>query len=252
MDTEQRGQIAYPATRQGEVPARADSAPFVTATQGQLTSVVRDVQRLLADMREHVTYVTLGLDEKHLPGEKMLARPIGRKKTYKPEKDIAGQYEVSITYGPGAGLDRLNTDVRLMQYYGNSLISAQTALSNSDVVQDPIAELAIREREDQRKIILQRFSGDPTTSLDTLIDALALQDEKGIDLVDALKLLRAQGASTQQPAQPGEQPGALPEGAAPEDQAALQAGAIPEGGQFAQPAPAFAPPPLAQVFVRNR
>jgi hypothetical protein len=202
-------------------------------------------------MREHITYVTLGLDEQ-LPGEKMLARPIGRKKTYKPEKDINGQYEVNVTYGPGAGLDRLNTDVRLMQYYGNSLISAQTALSHSDVVQDPMSELAIREREDQRKIILQRFSGDPTTSLDTLIDALAIQDEQGIDLVDALKLLRAQGASTQQPAQPGEQPGALPEGAQPPTQEALQAGAIPEGGQFQQPAPTFAPPPLSQVFVRNR
>jgi hypothetical protein len=202
-------------------------------------------------MREHVTYVTLGLDEQ-LPGEKMLSRPIGRKKTYKPEKDINGQYEVNVTYGPGAGLDRLNTDVRLMQYYGNSLISAQTALSHSDVVQDPMSELAIREREDQRKIILQRFSGDPTTSLDTLIDALAIQDEQGIDLVDALKLLRAQGASTQQPAQPGEQPGALPEGAQPPTAEAAAAGAIPEGGQFAQPAPQFAPPPMSQVFVRNR
>jgi hypothetical protein len=182
----------------------------------------------------------------------MLSRPIGRKRTYKPEKDINGQYEVNVTYGPGAGLDRLNTDVRVQQYFGNGLISAQRALAISDVVQDPVAELAIREREDQRKIILQRFSGDPTTSLDTLIDALAIQDEHGIDLVDALKLLRTQGASTQQPAQPGAQPGAMPEGAAPEDQAALQAGAIPEGGQFQQAAPEFAKAPLPMIFTRNR
>jgi hypothetical protein len=201
-------------------------------------------------MREHVHYVTLGLDEKWLPGEKMLNRAIGRKRTYKPEKDIAGQYEVKVTYGPGAGLDRLNTDVRLLQYYGNGVISKERVLQNTDIVEDPVAEIARREREDQRGIIVQRFAGDPNTSLDTLIDALAIQEEQGVDLVEALMQLRAAGASTQQQAAP--EAGMLPEGAAPETQEALAAGAIPEEAGFAQPAPQFAPPPLAQVFVRNR
>jgi hypothetical protein len=140
-----------------------------------------------------------------------------------------------------------------MQYYGNSLISAQTALSHSDVVEDPMVEISLREREDQRKIILQRFAGDPNTSLDTLIDALALQAEQGIDLVDALMQLRAAGASTAQPVgatAQGEIAGTP--GAAPPTQEGLAAGAIPEEGGFAQPAPSFAPPPMAQVFVRNR
>jgi hypothetical protein len=204
-------------------------------------------------MREHVHYVTFGLDEKWLPGEKMLNRPIGRKRTYKPEKDIAGQYDVSVTYGPGAGLDRLNTDVRLLQYHGNGIISKERVLQNTDIVEDPVAEIARREREDQRGIIIQRFAGDPNTSLDTLIDALTIQQEQGVDLIDALMQLRAAGASTQQQVPPGAaQPGALPEGAAPETQEALAAGAIPQEGGFEQPAPQFPNAPLPQIFTSNR
>lgn len=251
LDDAQRGQAAYPSTRQGEVPARADSAAFVASTQGQLTSVVRNIQFLIGDLRKQATTVAMEMDSKELDFKKPLVRPAGKKVLYLPSKDIAGNYEVEVVYGAGAGLDRQSADVRLLQYYGNGAISAETMLENTDFVADPQMEIEKRQREELERVALQRFGSDPSVSLDYLFVVLGLMDE-GMDFREAVQAAAEQVAPQPQVPQPGEAAPAGPPGAAPsapEQQAALEQGQVPQGAPTAVPAP-FSPPPLEQVFVR--
>jgi len=260
LDQEQRGQLNYPSTRQGDVAQSQGSAAFVNSTMGTLTSLVRENQRILTDMQERSGNIMFQLDEHFLDFEKPLLQSIQRKKTYLPSRDIAGNHRLFVQYGAGAGLDRMNTDVRILQFYSAGLISAEKALSEVDFVGDARSAYEQRQDDEQERIILQRFAGDPSTSLDLLISALKLRRDNGGTFVDALVLAREQeqlaaqqqqqaaGATAQTgltgaPAEPGAESAALQKGEQP-GPAAGGAGApvAPSGG--------FSPQPLQQVFVK--
>ena len=100
--------------------------------------------------------------------------------------------------------------------------------------------------------MLQRFAGDPTTSLEFISAIAERMDVGGMSFREAHRDAIAAGIQPQvpQPGAGGELP--APEGAQPgepgADQAALLQGAIPGG---APPIPGtFTPPPLQQVFVK--
>lgn len=252
LDREERGQLAYPETRQGNISQSQGSSSFVTATQGQLTSLVRECQRGLTRLQTDIAYVCYGLDETALNFTKPLLRTVESKRSYNPGTDIAGERYILVEYGAGAGLDRNSTDVRILQYRSAQLISAEKALEETDFVGSPADELNRIELEEQRRIIMQRFEGDPTVPLDVLLQVYQYQRDNGGSLVDAAVAVSAMGTTfsptTAQPAaQPGEAPVAAP--AEPgEEQVALEKGGTPSG---APPIPgAFTPPPLQQVFVR--
>jgi hypothetical protein len=252
IDQETRGQLSYPATRQGEVPISQGSGAFVAATQGDLTSLVREVQRGLQFMQEQGARVMFALDEAKLDFEKPLFRSSGRKKTYVPSRDIHGHYELQVSYGAGAGLDRMNTDVRLLNYYSAGLIPGRRVLAETDFVDDAESWLEERQDEELERVALQRFAGDPTTSLDFLMTVLALKREEGLDFVEAYTTVM-QEMQSQQPAAAGAQGGMLsPDQAAAPSQEGLAAGAPatpPAAGGEAIPGQ-FSPQPLQQVFVK--
>lgn len=254
LDDEQRKQLAFPASRQGDSGVSQGSAAYVQSTMGQLTSYVREVQRMLQSMQEDSARVMFKLDEDPvLDFDKPLIRNIGRKRTYKPTRDIDGAYWLMVNYGAGAGLDRLNTDVRLLQFYSAGVLSAEKMLAETDFVADAADEMDKREKEEIRRVILQRFAGDPTVNLDFIIMAYKLQKERGISLVDAyVAVMEEQEMSSQQ--QPEEAAGMGDQG--PEamepgaQQEALQKGGT-DAAAGAPPIPgSFSPPPLQQVFVK--
>lgn len=259
LDAEERGQIAYPETRQGTTPQSQGSASFMTATQGQMTSLVRDMQRHLTSVQEQMAAVMFQLDERWLDHEKPLCRSLGRKKTYVPTRDIDGQTKLRVSYSASGGLDTLNNTVRVLQLYSAGLISDKKALEEIDFVDSAEDMITDRELQEQRRIILQRFEGDPTASLDFLIQVYAYQEENGGTLIDAIvevnKVMAAQVQQQQQEQaamagmQPGMEPGAealaLQKGATGVEQPAA-------GGAAPTPVvpPSFSPAPLQQVFVK--
>jgi len=254
LDDEQRGQLAYPAARQGDVSQSIASASFVAATQGQLTSVVRDIQRLLADMQEQAGMVCQQLDENYLDFEKPLAHAIGRKKTYRPSKDIGGVYGVQVNYGAGAGMDRLNTDVRLLQFYGAGAISLETLLENVDFVTDATGEIDKRQREEVLRIILQRWAGDPQTLVDFMLKVVELQADDGLTFTEALKAAKEQ---VQAQAPPTGAAGAAGMPTGPQDANAPTQAGLEAGANTSQPSepvvePSFSSTPLEQIFVSPR
>jgi hypothetical protein len=252
LDTEQRLQLTYPSSRGGEVSQSQASGSFISSTQGTLTSVVRDIQRLLAQLRRQTHYIGFQYDVAKMDYEKPLSRSVEAKTTYLPSKDIKDKFYLNVVYGAGAGLDRQSTDVRLQQYFGNGVISEQTLLENVDFILDPRGEMDMREREELRKVILQRAAGDPSMAMEFLIEVLGVMDDKGFSFSEALRAVQEAGVKAQQPqgAQAQGTPEAQAGATAEEQQVQIEKGAVPGGGYTPAP-PTFTPPPYGQVFTRN-
>ncbi len=236
LDREQRGAAGYPSARQGEISQSIASASFVASTQGQLTSTVRNVQRLLANLRTQLNTISFGLDESYLDVEKPLVRAVGRKQTYTPRKDIAGVYRNQVLYGAAAGLDRLNADVRILQLLGAGILSKEDAREQIDFISDPRAVAGRVDYEQTQSALLQKFLAEAPVEL--LMKMLAAESE-GKTLPEAVKLILAEqeAAAAAPPAVPGM--------GAP--------AAAPGGAPSATPtqAPQFAPPPLEQIGVNQ-
>jgi hypothetical protein len=206
LDSEQRAGASYPVQRHGEVSQSIASAAFVNSTMGQLTTAVRNIQRLLGALRSDLNYVAYKVDEKYLNFQKPLMRAIGGKKTYTPEKAIDGKYYNMVTYGAGSGLDRANADVRVLQHQGAGIISKETAREQVDFITDPSEEQAKIERETTASALMQKILTeapvDMTMKLFTLMS-------KGDNLAEAVEKLQAEAAAA--PAQPpGSPPAAAP------------------------------------------
>ena len=250
LDRESRGGIGYPATRQGENMPSIASASFVVATQGPLTSSVKDLDRLLAFLRQDIHFASLAVDEKFHDVEKFLIRSVDKQRKYLPSKDIKGRYDVKVIYGAGAGLDRLNADVRVLQHQGAGLISRETARNQIDYLTDPAGEPDKIEREAAATALLQKFLAELPP--DQLAD-IYLDMADGRSLAEAVKAFREQQQLVSETAQP--QPGQMPgiEGAPPADQAAMAQLALQKGQVPQQQAPElnFPMPPAEQILVAN-
>jgi len=255
LDAEQRGALAYPSARQGEVDVSIGSGSFLNASQGQLSTLVRAVQSLTAEMERELITVCFQLDEQFKNFEKPLIRAVGKKATYVPKKDIAGRYMVQVIHGAGAGVDRGAADVRVLQYKGAGLISDSTAREQIDFLRNTVSsEGDTIEQESTAKAILQRFLADPSTDMATLVDIYLAQAD-GDSFVEALRKIRERMEAEKQKAEQAAQEqagGMLNTMSQPVEpgmeQQAMQAGGIPS--QLPQELD-FAPPPLEQVIVRN-
>lgn len=206
LEREQRAGVAYPAQRHGQVDQNIASAAFVASTQGQLTTVVRNVQRLLAGMREQLNEVCFRLDERHLNEEKPLIRPVGRRKTYVPKRDIGGKYYTQVIYGAGAGLDRLNADVRVLQHMSMGLISKETAREQIDYLPQDGEEQDRINRELAETALVQKFLAEAPWDM---VAKVYLEMEDGKPMAEAIRKVMEEG---QEPP-PGAAP--VPEGPSP-------------------------------------
>ncbi len=245
LDREQRGGVGYPSARQGEVTQSIASASFVASTQGQLTSTVRNIQRLISVLRGQLNQICYKLDEAYLDTTKPLLRSIGRKKSYTPSKDISGVYQNQVSYGAAAGLDRQNADVRILQLLGAQIISKEDAREQIDFIDDPRAVEGRVTMEQSEGALLQKLLSE--APLDMLLKLISLQ-AGGQSLAEAAAALVAEQAQQAPPAAPGGpmMPGMETAGTQPGVEAqGLASGAMPPE------APTFAPPPLEQVSVRQ-
>ena len=159
------------------------SGSFVAATQGDLTSMVREIQRGLADIQHQGAAVMAGWTRSTWTSRSPCG--IERKRTYLPSKEIGGRRELQVSYGAGAGLDRLTTDTRMLNYYSAGIAPGRRVLMEADFVDDPDTWLNERQDEELERVTLQRFAGDPTTSLDFLMVVLQKKRSEGLDFVDA-------------------------------------------------------------------
>lgn len=255
LDREQRGGTGYPVQRQGEVQQSIASAAFVNSTMGQLTTTVRNLQRLIASLREQLNSISFKVDERHLDRIKPLSFAVGAKKTYRPSKDINGITMNTVTYGAGAGLDRQNADVRVMQHKGAGFISNSTAREQIDYLISPDQESQKIEEEAAESALMQKLLAEaPWQDIAKIISLM----KKGKRLDDAaIQYLEEQQSAAEEFTAQGGVPGGTSPGPAPVErdaetsEASLQAGGIP-GEAEGQNSPEFASVPLGNVAAPPR
>jgi hypothetical protein len=241
METEQRGQLGYPLSRQGDAGVSQGSASYVTATQGQLQSIVRERQRLLSTVQEDLIAVSFQLEKNWMDFEKSLPVAIGKKKSYTPSKDIGLNYEVTVSYGAGAGLDVLNADQRLINFYTTGVLSGEMVLEQTNFVENPRGEMERRENEEITRILLEKWLSTPEVTPELIGMTLTIKKERGISLAEAWAEVQSALAEAQQ----REQQAAAEEEA--QASAAPLAGAPPTS-VAPQPTPEFAKTPMHQVI----
>ena len=260
LDLDQRGAIGYPASRQGEVGQSIASAAFVESTQGQLSSIVKDAQGHLADLRAQTTETMFRLDVADKDYEKPLMQAVGKARTYKPSRDIDDKFRITVAYGAGAGLSRQNADTRILNLLGARLVDRGTARDNIEFLRDRSDIQDKIEMENAEDSLQQLFWPDPNVPIDVKFRVKSTMSKDGTNLSDAWdkvqlevaeeqKAAQAEAQTQAQQTQAEGQGGAL-QGMPPADVADQQALALEKGQQVQQPADIQLPSaPMEQIFV---
>lgn len=227
MDDQEQRESIQPPARVGQVTQSIASGSFVASTQGQLTSVVEELQENMGLLLRDLGVICNRIDESWLDETKPLVRPVGKIKTYLPSEAIAGWYYHTVEYGAAAGLDKINAENRLLQLLSARVIPRSVVADQVDFLDDTTS---LRERIDSENVadaLLQRFATDPATPIGALANVMTLMSSQGLTLVEALEKV------------------------APELVAPPEAPEAPAEPTIAPaPAPSLQPPPLQQVLVR--
>lgn len=213
MDAQTSGETIQPPSRQGDVRQSIASASFVAATQGRLTTVIKDLHQLMSDLRRQLNYILMKIEEIHIDEKKPLYYPVGNKKTYKPSTDIGEWYHCKFTFGVSAGVDRMTADQRLVTLKGAGAISMQTYRDQLEFLDDATLEQQRVDREDTLNAFKQRLLMDPRMPLATVAKVAAMLDS-GKSLLEVSNEVVPELQAADQAAQQGTAP-AGPGGAQP-------------------------------------
>ena len=173
LETQARFQSVYPVQLTGDPGASIASARAITASQGaldaRLAQAHRDFEWFLAQIDSGV----LQMDEVYCKGTKTIyGDSHDRKKpeSFNPERDIAGAYEVTRSYGLGAGADPTNRETRLQLHLSSGLISKTTARQELDFLEDADDEEKKFQKEQMimavsQGVVALAAQGDTSTAL---------------------------------------------------------------------------------------
>lgn len=252
LDSQEQSEGFQPPARVGTVRQSIASGSFVESTQGALSSVVLELQDVVARVRVEANKVALMIDERHLNREKPLVRAVGQKTTYKPKRDVKGWYYHKVMYGAAAGLDRREADSRILQHMGAGLINEDIARENIDYIENDTNIQDDVDRSLLRKVMFQKLVSDPNVPFSALAQ-IEQEMGRGKSRYDALKevlpeILRREEEARQAVQAPAGAPaGGVPAAPGPEaERLALEKGAAPGAGEL--DITEFAPPFTTQVF----
>lgn len=144
--TRQMGEAAragalLPPARTGDPNESIISAAGISAANSQMADHVRSLQRdSLAPMFEAANELAFRADEAHGDVDKEIygfSQGRSFRESYKPSKDINGNYRNKVVYGVYAGLDPINQSVLVGNQVQLGIISEYEARELSPVVEDP-------------------------------------------------------------------------------------------------------------------
>lgn len=129
----------YPPQLSGDPGASIVSARGIAASMGALDARLALMHRQFEWGLAKADGMALQFDEVYCPGEKTIygdARDRKNPESFNPESDIAGAYEVVVSYGIGAGSDPSNKEVRLQMNLQSRLISRKRAREELEFIED--------------------------------------------------------------------------------------------------------------------
>ena len=252
LENQARFQSVYPVQLTGDPGASIASARAITASQGALDARLAQAHRDFEWFLARVDAIVLQFDEEYCPGKKTIygdSHDRQKPETFNPERDIAGAYEVSRSYGLGAGSDPTNKETRLQLHLSAGLIAKSTARDQLDFLENGDEEEKKVQKEQMIMAVSQgilaaagqgdaalapmyfTLLNDPDLTMEEVIEKFyELQQEQAAAAAAAAE---AQGGAAQgggDPLQAGVAAESLARGGIPGNAEGLPAGAALSGG----------------------
>lgn len=231
LNQELRVGTRYPEGRTGNVNASIVTGQGVQALMGAFDTQVKSAQAIFAASLRDVISLCFEVDELIYPEEKTIRGVDSGSPyeiTYRPSRDIKGDYSADVRYGMLAGLNPAQGLIFMLQALGGGLISKDMAMRELPFTVNVTQELEKIEIEKMRESLLSSI-----TALSQAIPQMAMQGQDASEVVRQIAAVikaRQKGqaieevvseifAPQQQPVPPAgaqqtvEQPSPAPEGA---------------------------------------
>ena len=247
LNQELRVGSRYPEGRTGNMNASVITGQGVQALMGAFDTQVKSSQAIFAAALRDVISLCFEVDEAFFNEEKTIRGVDAGSPyviTYKPSKDINGDYSSDVRYGMLAGLNPAQGLIFMLQALGGKLISKDMAMRELPFNVNVTQEQEKIEVEDMRNALiggLQAYAqsipqiasqgGDPSEIVNKIADAIkARQGGKSIEDVVGNIFAPKQQTPPAGAAPSVEQPSPVPGAAAPAEGQPAQ-----QGGRMAPP-----------------
>jgi len=258
LNQELRVGTRYPESRTGNIDASIVTGQGVQALMGAFDTQVKSAQAIFASALRDIISLCFEVDELIYPEEKTIRGVDSGSPyeiTYKPAKDIKGDYSADVRYGMLAGLNPAQGLIFMLQALGGKLISRDMAMRELPFTVNVTQELEKIEIEDMRAALLGSLTaytqaipqmatqGQDASEVVRKIAAVIKARQKGQALEDAIEATFA----PQQQVPPAGAPQAV-EQMSPAPEGVPAGGAIaPQGGPEIAP-PEQAPPDIMSIL----
>jgi hypothetical protein len=240
LNQELRVGARYPESRTGNIDASIVTGQGVQALMGAFDTQVKSAQAIFAAALRDVISVCFEIDELIYPEEKTIRGVDSGSPyeiTYKPSKDIKGDYSADVRYGMLAGLNPAQGLIFMLQALGGKLISKDMAMRELPFTVNVTQELEKIEIEDMRTALLGSLTaytqaipqmatqGQDASEVVRKIAAVIKARQKGQALEDAIEATFAPqqqvppaGASNPMVEQTSPAPSGAPVGGSPQEE----------------------------------
>ncbi len=175
LNSELRVGTRYPESRTGNIDASVVTGQGVQALMGAFDTQVKSAQAIFAAALRDVISICFEIDELIFSDEKTIRGVDSGSPyeiTYKPSKDIKGDYSADVRYGMLAGLNPAQGLIFMLQALGGKLISKDMAMRELPFTVNVTQELEKIEIEDMRTALLSGI-----TAMAQAIPAMATQGQ---------------------------------------------------------------------------
>ena len=237
LNQELRSGTRYPEGRSGNIDASIVTGQGVQALMGAFDTQVKSAQAIFASALRDVISLCFEVDEMMYPQEKTIRGVDSGSPyeiTYKPSRDIKGDFSADVRYGMLAGLNPAQGLIFMLQALGGGLISKDMAMRELPFTVNVTQELEKIEIENMRQSLLGGITamaqaipamatqGGNAADIVTKIAGVITARQKGVALEDAVAEIFAPeqpvppvGAAPSPVEQPSPVPGAAPAGGLP-------------------------------------
>ena len=261
LNSELRVGTRYPESRTGNIDASIVTGQGVQALMGAFDTQVKSAQAIFAATLRDVISICFEIDELIFSDEKTIRGVDSGSPyeiTYKPSKDIKGDYSADVRYGMLAGLNPAQGLIFMLQALGGKLISKDMAMRELPFTVNVTQELEKIEIEDMRTALLSGITAmaqaipamatqgqDPSVMVNK-IAAVIKARQKGQALEDAIEATFA----PQQQVPPAGASNPMVEQTSPASSGA-PVGGSPSPEQGAPMGESMAPPPDIQTILTS-
>jgi len=260
LNAELRVGSRYPESRTGNIDASIVTGQGVQALMGAFDTQVKSAQAIFAAALRDVIGLCFEVDEMIYPEEKTIRGVDSGSPyeiTYKPTKDIKGDYSADVRYGMLAGLNPAQGLIFMLQALGGGLISKDMAMRELPFTVNVTQELEKIEVENMRASLLGSLTalsqaipqmvagGQDASGIVNKIAAVIKARQKGQALEDAIEATFA----PQQPVPSAGVSNPMVEQTSPAPSGAPAGGALPS--EQGAPMQAPTPPPDIQSILTS-